>query len=387
MASEKKTPFLRRLLTFLVTAALALAALLAIANWQDLNFDFIRRYFSYRSLERNENGQVDSFRYTGGSGSSFGLLGSDLLVCSPSGVRLYSESGAAYVDQTCTFTTPLLSIGGSAALAYDAGGKDLFVYRDRELVFSLTVEEGQSILSARLNPQDRLTVVTQSSGVKGSVTVYNSKYEPELGVNLSSRFITDALLSPDGRTLAVATSGQTEGIYDSQIALYNLSRSHEDNQPDGVCHLGNNTTLALRWQGNTLRVLGENALSLVSPSGELEGSYPYDGRYLKGFSLDGEGFSSLLLGKYRAASTADLVTVDDKGQTLASLPMEEQVLSLSSKGRYLSVLTADALSIYTVDLSLYHLLEEPSGARQVLQREDGSVTLISGETARLYLPD
>lgn len=229
--------------------------------------------------------------------------------------------------------------------------------------------------------------MTQSSGVKGSVTVYNSKYEPELGVNLSSRFITDARLSPDGRTLAVATSGQTGGIYDSQIFFYSLSRGHENSEPDHMCSLGNNATLSMEWQGNTLRVLGENALSLLSPSGELKGSYPYNGRYLKGFSLEGNGFCSLLLGKYRAASTADLVTVDNNGQEISSLPLEEQVLSLSSNGRYLSVLTADALTIYTEALDIYHRLEEPLGVRRALQREDGSVTLISGETARLYLPD
>lgn len=387
MDDDKKRPFLHRLLTFLITAALSLTALFLVANWQKLNFDFIRRYFTYRSLERNESGQVESFRYTGGSGSSFALLGSDLLVCSSSGVRLYSESGAAYVDQACNLTTPLLSIGSGAALAYDAGGQDLFVYKDRELVFSLRVEDGQSILSAHLSDQDRLTVVTQSSGVKGSVTVYNSKYEPELGVNLSSRFITDARLSPDGRTLAVATSGQTGGIYDSQIFFYSLSRGHENSEPDHMCSLGNNATLSMEWQGNTLRVLGENALSLLSPSGELKGSYPYNGRYLKGFSLEGNGFCSLLLGKYRAASTADLVTVDNNGQEISSLPLEEQVLSLSSNGRYLSVLTADALTIYTEALDIYHRLEEPLGVRRALQREDGSVTLISGETARLYLPD
>ena len=105
MDDDKKRPFLHRMLTFLITAALSLTALFLGANWQKLNFDFIRRYFTYRSLERNESGQVESFRYTGGSGSSFALLGSDLLVCSSSGVRLYSESGAAYVDQACNLTT------------------------------------------------------------------------------------------------------------------------------------------------------------------------------------------------------------------------------------------------------------------------------------------
>ncbi len=385
MEEKKKAPLLR-FLTLLLTAALLLGAVFLIANWQKLNFDFIRRWFAYRSLEKNESGQVESYRYIGGVDSSFVQLGDDLLVSSESGVRLYSPSGAAYVDQPCVLTHPFVSTGGNAALVYDAGGTDLFIYRDREQVFSYTAESGHSILYAGLSAQGQLVLVTQSSGLKGEVTVYSSSFEPLYGLKISSRFITGAELSPDGRTLALATAGQTEGVYDSQIALYGFPRAAEDTEPDKVCSLGNNTTLALDWSSEPLRVLGENALSFVSSDGTLAGSYSYDQRVLKGFSLEGDA-CTLLLGKYRAGTGADLVMVNTSGEELALQSMTEQVLSMSSAGRYLSVLTADGLTIYSGALEPYHSTANLQGARRVLQRSDGSVTLISGETARLYLPN
>ena len=152
-----------------------------------------------------------------------------------------------------------------------------------------------------------------------------------------------------------------------------------------MCSLGNNTILRLSWTGGPLRVLGENALCFVDESGTLAGSYSYGQRVLKGYSLDGDA-CALLLGKYRAGTSADLVMVDAAGEELASRSMEEQVLSMSSAGKYLSVLTADGLTIYTGALEPYHTAAGLQGARRVLQRADGSVTLISPETARLYLP-
>lgn len=384
---EKRSNPILRLPAFLLTAALVLGAVFLVANWQKLNFDFIRRYFAYRSLAKNENGQVESFPYAGGENSSFARLGDDLLVCSTNGVRLYSPSGTAYVDQACTFSNPFVATGGSSALVYDAGGSQLYVYQDRAQVFSYTAEPGHSILSAHLNPQGLLTLVTQASGVKGSVTVYDSSFAPTMAVNLSSRFITDAILSPDGQTLALATSGQTGGIYDSQIALYSMDRSPEDNEPDAVCSLGNNAVLQLSWESEPLRVLGENALAFVFSDGTLAGTYSYERRYLKGFSLSGDGYCTLLLGRQRAGSHSELVTVDFFGKEIAALAVEEQVLSLSSSGRYLSVLTADELTIYTNQLEIYHTTEDHQGARRVIQRSDGSVNLISGEQARLYLPN
>lgn len=385
MDQEKKRNPLLRLLAFLATAALVLGSVFLVANWQKLNFDFIRRYFTYRSLSKNESGQVESFSYVGGVNSSFAQSGSDLLVCSPSGIRLYSAGGSAYVDQSCTMTSPVVSTGGGAILVYEAGGQQLYVYKDRTLAFSRT--EGDPILSASLSAQGLLTVVTQASGLKGAVTIYDAAFQPSLGVNVSSRFITDAILSPDGRTLALATAGQTGGIYDSQIAFYSVSRSSEDAQADAVCSLGNNVVLRLNWDSEPLRVLGENALCLVSREGELAGSYSYGWRYLKGYSLDGDGRCALLLGKYRAGTSAELVSVDLAGRELASIPVEDQILSLSAQGRYLSVLTADGLTIYTDGLEPYHSTTDLQGARKVLQHADGSVTLIAGETARLYLPD
>lgn len=383
---EKKRHPLLRVLAFLLTAALLLGSVFLVINWQKLNFDFIRRWYAYRSLEKNESGQVESYRYIGGPGSSFVQLGEDLLVSSESGVRLYSPGGAAYVDQPSAMTHPFASTGGSAALVYDAGGSDLFVYRDRAQVFSYTAPEGHAILSASLSAQGQLVTVTQASGAKGEVTVYDSAFSPLFGLKLSSRFITAAELSPDGKTLALATSGQSGGIYNSQIEFYAFPRSPEDVEPDAVCTLGNNTTLKLSWATEPLRVLGEKALSLVSSDGTLAGTYSYGQRVLKGFSLEGNE-SILLLGKYRAGSSAELVQVGAAGEESACLPMEEQVLSLSAAGKYLSVLTADGLTIYSGALETYHTAQDLQGARRVLQRSDGSVTLITAETARLYLPN
>lgn len=384
---KKKNPLLR-LLACLVTAALLLTAVMLVANWRKLNFDFIKRYFTYRALERNASGQVDSFPYNGGSGSAFAQLGDDLLVCSGSGIWLYAPTGGLYLEDACSLAHPVVAATDTAALIYDAGGSDLYVYRDREQVFSLTTEANRSILSASLSRQGLLTVVTQASGLKGAATVYDPSFQPLWGVNLSSRFITDAVLSPDGSTLALATAGQTGGIYDSQIAFYSSNRTDADSQtPDAVCSLGNNTVLALDWQSDVLRVLGEDSLDLVSKDGALIASYSYGGRYLKGFSLSGGDFSTLLLGRYRAGTDAQLITVDDQGGELAALPLNQQIISLSSAGRYVSLLTPDGLSIYTQELELYHDMSATQGVRKLLQRSDGSVFLISAETARLYLPD
>ena len=132
-----------RFLAFLVTLALMMGAVALVANYDKLNFDFIKRWFSYRTLARNDSGQAESFHFVGDSSNAFAVVDGDLLVCSPNTIRLYSGSGQAFVDQAVSMTNPVVSTAGGTALVYDAGGRELFVYSGREEVFSLTQEDGQ----------------------------------------------------------------------------------------------------------------------------------------------------------------------------------------------------------------------------------------------------
>ena len=381
--APKKTPnSFVRLLAFLVTLALLLGAVAAVVYRDRLNFDSIRRWFVYRSLEKSDSGQTESFQYDSAGKGGYSQVGDDLLVWSTAGVRLYSSGGVEYLNESLTLNRPVADTCGSAALIYDAGGNVLHTYEDRSTSFVLNTEQGHEILSARMGPGGSFAVTTRESGYKGVVTVYSSGGHPVVGIRISTRFVTDGLLSDDGKTVAVLTVGQNEDVFESGLDLYAL----DGDVPFASYSLGNNAILDLRADGSAFWALGESSLSVARADGSAAVHYDYAGRYLKDYALDGDGFSALLLGKYRAGSGAALVTVGADGQELASLDLEDQVLDLDASGRYVAVLTAAGLTLYTKDLQLYDALENTMGARSVVLRSDGTAFLVGGETARLYIP-
>lgn len=385
--TEKRPNRLLRLLAFLLTVALMLGAVVLIVNYDKLNFDFVKRWFSYRSLSRTDSGQAESFPFDGDGTSTFATLDGDLLVCSSTGVRLYSASGQVYVDRTVVMEHPVAVSAGDTALAYDAGGQTLLVCRDREEAFSLELSSDEQILSADVNESGWMVVVTQISGYKGVVTVYDSQFQPKMQVSLSSRFVMDAALSADNRTVVLLTMGLTDGTFSSAAEFYPVGgNTSTEAAPETSTLVGSEVILEMTWDSYGIWALGESSVYHLNGDGELTGSYSYAGRYLKGYSLDGDGTVALLLGKYRAGSSAQLVVVDDQGEERAVLAMEEQVLSISAAGRYVGVLTADRLDIYDQDLSLYNTLDGTQSARKVLQRSDGSAMLIDNSTARIYVP-
>ena len=86
-APKKKNLFLR-LLAFALTLALAAGAIFLVANRDKLNLDALKRWFTYRTLERSDTGLAESFPYSGSSSNVFASLNDNLLVCSAGGVRL-----------------------------------------------------------------------------------------------------------------------------------------------------------------------------------------------------------------------------------------------------------------------------------------------------------
>ena len=381
-APKKKPNVFVRLLAFLVTLALLLGAVAAVVYRDRLNFDSIRRWFVYRSLEKSDSGQTESFQYDSAGKGGYSRVGDDLLVWSTAGVRLYSSGGVEYLNESLTLNRPVADTCGSAALIYDTGGNVLHTYEDRSTSFVLNTEQGHEILSARMGPGGSFAVTTRESGYKGVVTVYSSGGHPVVGIRISTRFVTDGLLSDDGKTVAVLTVGQNEDVFESGLDLYAL----DGDVPFASYSLGNNAILDLRADGSAFWALGESSLSVARADGSAAVHYDYAGRYLKDYALEGDGFSALLLGKYRAGSGAALVTVGADGQELASLDLEDQVLDLDASGRYVAVLTAAGLTLYTKDLQLYDALENTMGARSVVLRSDGTAFLVGGETARLYIP-
>lgn len=378
---KKKPNLLVRLLAFLVTAALMVGAVTLVVYRDELNIDALRRYLTYRSLEKNESGQAEEFHYTGDDSNSFASLDNGLLVCSKTSIQLFSESGTAYVEKSVSMANPVISVGGNRAAVYDVGGEKLFVFGNKEEIFSLT---DTKVLSARMNEAGCLTTITEGSGYKGVATAYDAGFQKVIDVQISSSFIMDAITSPSGRWLAVVALGQNGAAFESTLRLYDTRE--ESGEPVSTCSLGSDVVLDLKWDDSGIWVQDEHGVTLVSESGERLGAWDNNNLYLKDFSLGGTGFAALFMGRYRSGNLGELILVDSTGSRIAGLNIQDEVLSISAAGRYVAVLYPGVLTIYDPELNVYDSTKLEDDIRRVILREDGTAMLIGTESARLYVP-
>lgn len=382
----KRAHPLLRLLALLLTGALILGAVLLVINRDRLNFDALKRWFTYRTLAQGDNGGGESFSYQGSGSLTLCACGGDLLSVSQTGARLYSPGGVAYIEDTFTMKNPVCQVSGKAAVVYDAGGSALRVYRDRVQVFDLDSAEA-TILSARLNANGYLAVITRSSGYKGVVSVYDGNYRPVLDLRLSSAYALDAAVSPDNRSLLVVTAGQENRLFASTLARYSIPDLDPDEPtPTATWSLGNRLPLDMIWDDRGVRVLTQYAALAADGNLAQTGEYDWSDRVLKRYSLLSDNSFAVLTGKYRSGSQTTLEVIDRAGAVTASLDNSHPILDLSAAGKYIGVLTDQTLNIYTRDMKLYASVENEGGASHLVMLSDGSAFLADQDTAWLCLP-
>lgn len=367
----------KRFLLFTLTLVVVLAVVV-LAAWRDgTGFDVLRRWFSYGSGGEEQI----AFDYDSDRSNRFASVGNSLLVASSTGVELLSSSGEKLYSETVPLTAPSISQGGSTAVVVDSGGTFLSVFNEKGLVYQLTAESGEPFISATMNESDWLAVTSEKTGYKGCVSVYDPGGELAFAFNSSDRFVTNGCVCADNKYLAAVTLGQENSVFLSEIVIYPL----DSEEPSATYQISNGLVLQIRNQDKFLVTVADTCLTFADSNGTVKGTYNYAGRYLREYALGGDGFVALLLNRYRAGSTGQVVTVDSSGQELGKLDVEE-VMAMSAAGRYLAVLYADSLVIYTSDMTEYARLENTGDTRDVLLRKDGSAVLLGSEQASLYLP-
>ncbi len=376
--SQKMT--LRRRILALGGALLLLVLFIFLSTYRGkLGLTLANRWFTYDNDDNNI-----TFAHTARSEDLFYGVNYKLLICSDSFLQLLSPSGKVLIREQATFANPALSTNGKQAVVYDAGGQNLFILSKNKLAVSLSLDSEQYIKAATINQSGWVAVTVKESGYRGVVHIYNGSQQPLMSIKLSTYYPANAVVTPDNQGIYILTEGQKDGVFESRLLYYTFD---DDAEPKTKISLGDQLVLALNSSASRSIVLTENALYILLPSGELFSQYDFRGNYLTRASLEGRNFSAVLLSPSQTGNTGTLITIDQQGEILGSLEINEQVLDLVCSENYVAVLTANRLVLYNKSLSReLSSTENIQGIRSIALYQDGSLSMISDELARLYIP-
>lgn len=364
----------RQRVILLIIAAVILFGLLAATVFRDNATTALRR-LTYAEGK-------DDFSHNAQFNSLFLGVDDNLLVCTQTQIQVFSPTGTVDLKESVNMTSPALNTAGEYTVVYDVGGQQLKVIQGEKLVNKLELPAEESLICATVNDKGWVAVTSKVSGYKAVVTVYNPSFESVLAIRLSSRYISDAVVTPDCRGVYLISPGQAGGAFENTLLYYTFSSREE---PTKTLSLGSNVVLSILSSGKCW-ILGDQSLLILDSSGVITARYDYEGQYLKMGSLQGDDFAALLLSRSSSGSAGTLVTVDDNGKEYGRLTLEGQTSALAAQGHDVAVLTTG--EIITADRKLNKYRSEPNqrGIRNIALYEDGSAALVSSATVSLYFP-
>lgn len=376
------SPVTKRILALILTGVFLCSGVVLVVYRDHFNLDALKRHMTYRSLEKDDQGQTAEFTYTRDATNAFASLNGSLVLCSDTALQLYSNSGVLYIDRQVKMNDPVISVCGTYAVVYDVGGNNLYVIHNKEVVFEYTSKTGCDLLSARVNENGCLAVVEEASGYKASVRIYNSAFKLVLAENVSSEYVVDAVISSSSSQFAVVSIAQRSGKFSSIVSLYD---GKEGDQLASTV-LEDQFILELHWQSNNIWLQGNDSATVLDQELNVLGTWSEPNQYLQGYSLNGDNYAVEVASWYKAGGSGEVLLIDERGDTACSKAISGEVLSVSAAGRYIAVLTAEALTIYTSnDLEEYAQINN-NGSKRAIIHSDGATMMIGADSTWLYVP-
>lgn len=370
----------RKILSISLLALIVIGALAMILFPGELNLDAARRWFRYMNVRQESD--YGEYSYDAHNSNQYAVLDDGLALASVGGISCFSAEGTELYVSQAQMSIPLLMTADELAMSYDVAGNTLLlVHRDNGEL--LRLDTPAAIYDADLAQDGSLCYVSSDSSHKSVISIYDQHQNMVYRWLSATVYLPVCAVSENANRFAAIGLGQTDGTFESSLYLFDTAIEG----PSLVTGLGNDLIYDLTFcSDQVLCAVGETSSVFVNTEGKIVGNFSYEGQYLEDYDLGGNGFLTLLLNMYRAGNRSTLVTADKNGKQLGSVYIGQEVLDISSCGRYIAVLTGDGLTVYNEKLQVYSKTNETANATSVVMRDDGTVLLLGNGAGKLYIP-
>lgn len=316
-----------RYLLLLIMVMVALIFL--FANRSQINGDNFRRLIAKFNLgiatPSAENGEVH-FNSTD-TGSAI-VFKDGFAYASVEKLIVTDKKGTEFQNTPLGFRRPVLSSNSSYILVYDNGGTGLMVADSFSVIFELQTDD--PIVSAKMNANGGIVVVTQGEGYLSKVYVYDSSFKEVYRYRSLNRYILDAALSKDGKAIAVSSMNMEGADMVSEILYFKLSKEEilwSETFEQTPC-----VKIVIKDNGTVCGLFDWGMVSL-SNKGKEKGRFLLNDRVLQSYSMD-HGSANVFIVAAAENGDGTVLICDENGKEKNTISLEFYAIGLDYvKGR------------------------------------------------------
>ncbi len=254
----------------------------------------------------------------------FTRVGDDILLATSEGVINYDKKLSA---------SPISPMAGKSPQIHSDGDYYIQYFKDSPTAYVVCDGEGQKfqakgkILTACINSDGYFAIVCEEKGYKALVTVYNDDFEEVFKWHSAENFITAASVSPDNKSMALAT--HSFGYEEQKAGIYVFDFSKEE--PVSFCSTTNNMIASIHHiDDDEILCVGSDALSLYSKNGNRLWDVPYEGDRLLNYTVSEDFVAVANLSSTAILGNSHISIYDFDGKLLGKFENSEEIINLDS---------------------------------------------------------
>ncbi|MCL1819088.1 MAG: DUF5711 family protein [Oscillospiraceae bacterium] len=390
---RKKPPKLSRMLSFIFFAAFFAVVLGGLGIFwlvrDDLSENPLSSFAKDLSwnLRRRAQTSAEKIIFDGHIDNAYAPFKEGLAVLTANRLVCYDAVGREIVSAERTFKKPCLLSSPKNVLAFDRGGDTFVLVNERGILLDERPE--RPIITASLNRQGYIALVTQADRYKSLLTVMDDKgglifkyYSPDY-------YILDAVLSPDSNMAALSFAGFEDNWIKGHIKVFDLTLSDGDEiigNPAAVLRPGDDDGLVTEiifQKGGNISAVCEKSISFYSLDGVLLNRADFS--VMLDYSVISTGIA-VRSSRTDAGMESRLDLFGFDGELIDSTVLNEEIICQSGGGDYVTLVTSRSIRVYDRMLALKSDEPNESHTRRILQRDNGTMFLIFNDHALIYSP-
>ncbi len=303
---------------------------------------------------------------SGNTGYQAEFVNDTLFILHDAYLDLYSIHGDAQDSRQHAFQNAAISTAGKYALVYERDGKSFRVDTKSKNVYSKTIDE--NIISGTISETGNVALITESSAYTCSIVVYDDTGKRIYQRNCIERVI-DVAFHNDGEGCCFTSIDVENGVMQStvtSILFYQMDTQWTSLPLDTlVVEAGFSSE-------DTFCVIGNTLCAYYSKSGEVLGTYAYNGTLVHA-SLE-NGRAALIVQDDQKRQTS-LVLLDRNAD-------QPEIVPIEADASYVSVVDGDAIVMEDGLVTSYDFSGTPiatvtlDGSYTAFIRRDGYVFLL-----------
>lgn len=273
---------------------------------------------------------------------NFELVNGNIVLVSDTSYMCFNKNGSLISESPHTYSKPVLKTCEDKILIYDLNHEELQIGFKSNLIEKIKCKN--KILSASVSKNGMYTVASLLPNGNCNLEVFKVlRKEPILSKQFAQEYITDVVLSKNGKIVAMVSNALESGEVTSKIRVLNT----KDGTEKFNLNSKNNMMFFIDFiSSKNILALGDKTLAVVNAQSGKRKDYNFENKKITAFTTNKDTGFALALSSSESGNDGEILLFNKNGDLKNTIKTNLKISALSYVNNVIAALAFDKIYFF-----------------------------------------